>query len=887
MAYPRTGSEIREAFLGFFEARGHERVPSDSLVPAGDPTLLFTGAGMNQFKNEFLGRGRKGLKRAATAQKCLRVPDLENVGRTPRHHTFFEMLGNFSFGDYFKAEAIPWEWEFFTGTLGWDAERLLVTVYQDDDEAFGIWHEAVGLPVERIYRFGEKENFWPAEAPSKGPDGPCGPCSEIYFDQEPGGPLPPREGLSELPGRFLEVGNLVFTQFDRRGAGNLEPLPQKNIDVGLGLERIAAVAQGAANNFETDLFRPLLETLETLSGRTYGREARDDVHMRRIADHARAVFFCIADGAAPGREGRGYVVRKILRRAVRDGIELGLDEPFLAALLDPVRGVLEPAYPEIGQQAGTIETFVGGEEERFRELYQRGIRRLEDSLGELKRNRGATVFPGELAFELHDTYGFPADIAQVIVEENGFSFDHEGFSRAMEGQRERARRGSSIRGEVFAENRATRTRASGAAPTHFLGWDQDACPARVAALLRGEETVESLKSGEAGAVILDRTPFYARGGGQVGDRGVLLDSAGRELFTVEDTRAEEGIWFHLGTARGPIRVGDTLEARVDAAARRDTEAHHTATHLLQAALKEILGDHVHQAGSLVAPDRLRFDFTHSRRMTSEEIRAVEERVQGEILAARPVDKRFTTLKKAREEGVTALFGEKYGEKVRVVEVPGFSRELCGGTHAKNTGALGPFLILGERALAAGVRRIEALAGRAALAALRDQRERLQALEHSLKVPAGQLLERVEELRRELQAAKKRRAAPIPDARTVARALREDSHSFPGGPACAWQRLEGADAGALRSLADKLQKEDGLPGVVLLGGGDQEALPFVVLCGPDSGFRAGDLARRFGALVGGGGGGRPDFAQGRGRGAPPAEVEEAVQRLFEALRSTPA
>ncbi|MFQ5747841.1 MAG: alanine--tRNA ligase-related protein, partial [Planctomycetota bacterium] len=585
--------------------------------------------------------------------------------------------------------------------------------------------------------------------------------------------------------------------------------------------------------------------------------------------------------------GRGYVVRKILRRAVRDGIELGLAEPFLAALLAPVRQVLEPTYPELGQQAGTIETFVQGEEERFRELYQRGIRRLEGALGDLKRGGGSMVFPGALAFELHDTYGFPADIAQVIVEEKGFSFDHDGFTRAMEDQKERARRGSTIRGELFAVRGPAPFRTRGVTSTRFLGWDQDVCPAKVAALLRGEEAVDSLESGESGVVILDQTSFYPRGGGQVGDCGALLDSQAKELFAVEDTRTEEGVWFHHGTARGPIRVGDKVEARIDAQARRATEVHHTATHLLHAALKEVLGKHVHQAGSLVAPDRLRFDFTHGRRLTPGEIRAVEERVQREVLAARVVDKRFTTLARAREEGVTALFGEKYGEEVRVVEVPGFSRELCGGTHVQNTGAIGPFLVLGERALAAGVRRIEALAGQAALAVLRREREQLQALERSLKVPAERLLERVEDLRRDVQAAKKRHVSAIPDPRTVARALHEGSRSFPGGPAFAWQRLEGADAGALRSLADKLQKEDGLPGVVLLGGGDPEGLPFVVLCRPDSGFRAGDLARRFGTLVGGGGGGRPDFAQGQGPGTPPAKVEEAVRKLFEALRSAPA
>ncbi len=856
MPQPRLSHEIREAFLRFFAEREHERLPSDSLVPASDPTLLFTGAGMNQFKDEFLGRGRRDLRRAVTVQKCLRVPDLENVGRTPRHHTFFEMLGNFSFGDYFKAECIPWEWEFFTAVLGWDPDRMVATVYTDDDEAWAIWHEVVGLPEERIYRFGEKENFWPAEAPSRGPNGPCGPCSELYFDLEGGGPMPARDGLEALPERFLEVGNFVFTQFERRDGGVLEPLPQRNIDVGCGLERIAAVAQGVPNNFETDLFLPLLERLQSLSSRRYVREELVGVRMRRIADHARAVFFCIADGAAPGRDGRGYVVRKILRRAVRDGLDLGLERPFLVELLPAVQEALGDSYPELREQSGTIQALVQGEEERFREVYRTGIHRLEAALEELGQDRGTTVFPGAIAFELHDTYGFPADITEVIVRERGLEYDRAGFEAAMEEQRRRARKGSAIQGEVFAASLAGRLQAAGLERTRFVGWEQDRCPARVVALARAGEPVDRLEEGEEGEVLLDVSPFYAEAGGQVGDRGRLRVGDGA-VFQVKDVRDEEGYRLHRGRALARLATGTRVEAEVDAPARRATEAHHTATHLLHAALREVLGGHVRQAGSLVAPDRLRFDYTHPEAPGREVLDRVEDRVNREILAARPVSWRLTSLEEARRDGVTALFGEKYGAQVRVVEVPGFSRELCGGTHVRNTGAIGPFCILSDRALAAGVRRIEAVAGERALAAWRRQRELLRRLEAQLKAPAERLEERIQALREELRQARSTRRETLPEAAELAREL-----AGAPGP-LAWRRLPGLDGEGLRRLADRLRGQE-LPPVVLLVGGGPEALPFVLLCRqPEAGVRAGDLARSFGRELGGGGGGRPDFAQGQG------------------------
>lgn len=877
MTHPRTGAEIREAFLSFFEERGHKRLPSDSLIPSSDPTLLFTGAGMNQFKNEFLGRGRD-LTRATTSQKCLRVPDLENVGATPRHHTFFEMLGNFSFGDYFKAETVPWEWQFFTEVLGWDPNRFVCTVYTDDDEAFQIWNEVIGIPAERIYRFGEKENFWPSSAPSKGPNGVCGPCSELYYDQEPDQPLPANESLEDLPGRFLEVGNFVFTQFDRQDGGVLEPLPQKNIDVGLGLERIAAVAQGAANNFETDIFAPVLQALQVGSGRTYGQDPEDDVRMRRIADHARAVFFCIADGAAPGREGRGYVVRKILRRSIRDGIDLGFDTPFLASLLPAIQETMASAYPQLLEQADTIQALCEGEEQRFREVYRRGIERLNLQLDELEESGGAKLYPGSMAFELHDTFGFPVDITEVVARDRGFAFDADGFTAEMESQRDRARAGTGISEDVFAASLGSIVKQAGATPTVFLGYNQDEAVATVQCLLVDGKAVESVEAGTRVSVVLDQTPFYAEGGGQIGDSGLFKTAQGTPLFAVESTRNEDAYSLHEGKSCVAMQCGMQLHACVDQEARRASERHHTATHLLHAALKEVLGSHVNQAGSSVGPDRLRFDYTHPEAASPEQLQQIEDLVQQQIMRAISVDASISSLEEAKQRGVTALFGEKYGDKVRVIDVPGFSAELCGGTHVSNVGCIGGFRILSERALAAGVRRIEAVAGQVATDLVRRERSLLQELEKELKAPSDRLIERIQALKAQLKEAKQAKSVAAPDAESVRSKLEGDS-------TLGWSHLDGLDAEALRVLSDQLRQAPDLPEIVILTGGDEAKVPFVVLCQPKRGRNAGKLAKAFGKHVRGGGGGRPDFAQGQG--SLGSALPEAIQTFRKELRAASA
>jgi alanyl-tRNA synthetase len=873
-------AEVRERYLKFFEERGHKRLPSDSLVPTNDPTLLFTGAGMNQFKESFLGKGSLPWKRVTTAQKCLRVPDLENVGRTPRHHTFFEMLGNFSFGEYFKKECIRWEWDFFTEALGFDRDRLWATIYLDDDEAFAIWNRDIGLPAERIYRFGEKENFWPAEAPSKGPNGVCGPCSEIYFDMKPGGPPPAREGLAAMPdNRFLEVGNCVFTQFDRResptGGGDLRALPQKNIDVGLGLERIVAVLQSAPNNFETDLFLPYIRHLEKITGKQYATASNVGIRMRRVADHLRAVAFCIADGARPGNEGRGYVVRKILRRACRDLYELGVTTPALAEMVPIVGTVMGDAYPEIRQSGAMISTLLRSEEERFREVYVRGIERLDDLF---ERAKATKRISGDDAFVLHDALGFPIDLIEQIAEERGFTVDQEGFERAMEGQRDRARAGSALAKEIFVEGPDVELRGRGVKPTIFTGYADtedsyhnssrfEVGDATIVGL-RGESApAESLIFGAAAGagadapaaggakvqiaegghffVVLDRTPFYAEGGGQVGDTGILTFDAGASFNVVEAKRVGNYV-FHKcevpAGARGIVRLGGKARARVDAAQRLATERHHTATHLLHLALKKILGEHVNQAGSLVAPDKLRFDFTHGSKLSPAEIRAIEDFVNERVFAARSVSKREMPLAEAKNAGAVMLFGEKYGDRVRVLGALD-STELCGGTHVANTGNIGAFKILSESSAAAGIRRIEAVAGPLAVRESRAREDAIEEISKELKAPAHLILERIKQLKTELKQAKESKAKATSLGRPDAARMAKESLA----PNLA--------------IAILIPEETQVFFLVAIAGNAQKR------------WKAGDVAKKLGQVLGGGGGGRPDFAQGQGRDA--SKIDEAL------------
>jgi alanyl-tRNA synthetase len=883
---PLSAAEIRRRFLEFFEQRGHKVYPSDSLVPHNDPTLLFTGAGMNQFKDMFLGKGTLPHKRIATSQKCLRVPDLDNVGLTPRHHTFFEMLGNFSFGDYFKPDCIPWEWSFFKDALGIPAERMVVTIYLDDDEAFEIWTGKVGLSPDKVFRFGEKENFWPAEAPSKGPNGVCGPCSEIYFDNRPGEPYPDKKGLKELPSdRFTEIGNCVFTQFDRQSDGSLKALPQKNIDVGLGLERIAAVLQQKPNNFETELFKPYLDYLGKLTGRPYGQDKQRDVRMRRISDHIRAVTFCIADGALPSNEGRGYVVRKIVRRAARDGYELGVHEPFLFAMVDLVGKLMGDQYPEVRDNAAQCRAVLKGEEENFLQVYRQGMARLDEFLQSAGKPAAGkpTAGSGAFAFQLHDTYGFPVDITQKVMEERGHLLDERGFEQAMAEQRQRARSSQATADAVFTASVAVKLRDAGCKPGRFVGYDTLQAKAQLVAIVGdGDALLARAETGQKVVLVTDATPFYAQGGGQVGDRGTLTTASGRARIAT--TTALDGFHLHQAVVEGGrLERNQPCDLQVDEAARRATERNHTATHLLHAALKRVLGPHVGQAGSEVAPERLRFDYTQPEKPTPEQLQRVEDEVNAQILMATPVQAVVRGLDEAKGMGFVAMFGEKYGDRVRTLQVGEFSKELCGGTHVHNSGNIGAFRITTETAIAAGTRRLEAVTGFASLQLAQQERAQLLALANSLKVPQARLQERVQELADELKRTKKElEKAQAPDLDQELAKLRAVARVHAQATTVVYQRpgLQTAHAQDLLRLAQKAV--DGpFAGVVLAPVDGEVVVVAVVSQDLVAKLKAGDLVKAATAVLGGGGGGKPDMAQGKGKDA--SKVAAAAAAVEGALR----
>ncbi|MBL8756539.1 MAG: alanine--tRNA ligase [Planctomycetes bacterium] len=867
---PLTAAEIRSRYLKFFEQNGHKVMASDSLVPANDPTLLFTGAGMNQFKDMFLGKGTLPWKRITTSQKCLRVPDLDNVGFTARHHTFFEMLGNFSFGDYFKKECIAWIWTFFKDVCGIPAERMVVTIYRDDDEAFEIWTKHVGLSPDKVFRFGEKENFWPAEAPSKGPNGPCGPCSEIYYDSKPGTPYPDKRGLESLPDdRFTEVGNCVFTQFDRQPDGSLKSLPQKNIDVGLGLERIAAVLQGAKNNFETELFRPYLDHLGKATGTGYGQDGKRDIRMRRIADHVRAITFCIADGALPSNEGRGYVVRKILRRAARDGYELGLQRPFLFEMVDLVGQLMGDQYPEVRENAAQCRAVIKGEEENFLTVYRQGMARLDEFLATAARPAPGqyTAGGGEFAFTLHDTYGFPVDITQKVMEERGHRLDEAAFESAMEAQRQRARASMATADAVFTASVAVKLRDAKCAPSQFVGYTETAAPSRVVGIVGdGDTLLQKATAGQKVLLVGARTPFYAQGGGQIGDRGTITAANG--TAAIANTTSLDGFHLHHAVVQsGSIEVGSEATFAVDEPARRATERNHTATHLLHAALKRVLGDHVSQAGSEVGPDRLRFDYTQPEKPTSEQLQKVEDLVNEQILLAHEAAAVVRKLDDARAAGFVALFGEKYGEQVRTLQVGEFSKELCGGTHVRNTGNIGSFRIVSETSVAAGTRRVEAVTGLGALELARAERAQLALIAQALKVPTGKAAERVGELAEELKKTRKDlEKALAPDLDVELQKLRGAAVAKDGVHTVLFERpgLQGKDAQELLKRASKAL--DPLVGIVFATVDGEVQVTACVAPSLTGRIKAGDLVKNLATLLGGGGGGRPENAQGKGRDA---------------------
>jgi alanyl-tRNA synthetase len=879
--------DLRQAWFAFFEARGHVRRPSAPLVPENDPTLLFTGAGMNQFKAQFLGQGDLSARRVVTIQKCFRQGDLENVGRTPRHLTFFEMMGHFSFGDYFKREAIAWAWEFLREVAGLAAERLWVSVYREDDVAAEAW-KAVGVPAERIGRFDAAENFWPADAPAKGPNGPCGPCTEVFYDYGPAFELGDGGPGGFDSGRFVEIWNSVFTQYDRREGGALDDLPQRNIDCGAGFERVLAACHGEISPFGTPLLRPIVDRVADLADRPYawrsdggqagGEEPR---RMRRIAEHARAMCFLVSDGVKPGNEGRGYVLRRVMRRAIRDGIQLGLEGPFLADLVDVVLAVAGGGHPELVEGREELKAVLAGEDERFRRTYDKGLRYLEE---EIARLGAATTLSGEAAFRLYDTYGFPLDLARGILEERGLDVDVAGFERAMEAQRERARAGSKISSEIFAGGPLAELKARGVGATEFLGYERPGTQAEgtVLGLLRGERLVEAAREGDEVTVVLDRTPFYAESGGQVGDAGRLTTDG--TVAEVRDTRTRDG--FHLHEAvvtRGTLVAGARVRAEVDEARRDAIRRNHTATHLLHAALKRVLGDHVRQEGSLVAPDRLRFDYRHDKALDRPTLEAVETLVNEWVLRNDEVRTDVMDLEDAKASGAMSLFGEKYGDRVRVLSVESGSRELCGGTHCARTGDIGSFRITVETSVAAGIRRVEAVTGLGAVALAARDRALVDDLGERFKASPEEVPGRVEALQEEARALRKAAERARREAGAQAAARLAESAEEVGGIRRLAASVEGVDAKGLKGVWDTLRRQ-GVGAAVLVGQAGDRA-PLLVALDPTAaaaGLDARALLGRLTDVLGGGGGGSPVAAQGQGRDR--ARIPEALEAAWEVLRA---
>ncbi len=855
-----TTNELRRVFLDYFRDRGHEIVPSSSLVPANDPTLLFTNAGMVQFKDVFLGSDKRPYNRATTAQRCVRAGgkhnDLENVGYTARHHTFFEMLGNFSFGDYFKREAIQYCWELMTEKFAFPADRLWVTVFEEDDEAADIWLGEIGVDPKRFSRCGVKDNFW-----SMGDTGPCGPCSEVFYDHGPeiaGGP----PGSPEEDGdRYIELWNLVFMQFNRDARGQMTPLPKPSVDTGMGIERLAAVLQGVHSNYEIDLFRSLIEA----SAEVTGASNLEDKSLRVIADHIRSCAFLVVDGVVPSNEGRGYVLRRIIRRAIRHGHKLGMKDPFFHRLVLPLDKEMGAAYPELSERRELVERVLAQEEDRFAETLDQGIRLLDQAIEDLS---GAHI-PGEVAFKLYDTYGFPVDLTADVARERGLSVDMEGFDKHMAAQRQRARDASTF-GAAATEHMDVSGKSA------FTGYESLNGEAEVLALLCDGKPVERLQPEDQGIVVLDRTPFYSESGGQVGDRGTLEGDSVK--FEVRDTQRQGDVAAHVGVLTdGELHVGDNLQARVDAETRRAIARNHSATHLLHAALRAQLGDHVQQKGSLVASERLRFDFSHFEPVSSEQLRAIERQVNGWILGNDASVTRVVPLDEAMQSGAVALFGEKYEDPVRVLSIGDFSTELCGGTHVERAGDIGLFKLTSETGIAAGVRRVEAVTGERALDWLASAERRLDDVADLVKSDREAVVEKVaqvvshsRELERDLDRLKSRLAASHGED-LAAQAVDVDGLKILAA------RLDGVDAKGLRATVDQLKNKLGSAVVVLATvDGDKVSLVAGVTADYTDRIEAGPLANFVAQQVGGRGGGRPDMAQAGGN--DPSRLEQAIKAV---------
>ncbi len=879
--------EIRQSFIDFFHERGHKHLPSAPLVPHGDTTLMFVNAGMVQFKDAFLGREQPAAPRVVTSQKCLRVSgkhnDLTNVGPSPRHHTFFEMLGNFSFGDYFKDEAIRFGWELVTDVWGLPKEHLFATVFEEDDEAHELWRKISGLPEDRVLRCGKKDNFW-----AMGDTGPCGPCSEIFVDFRPDLPHEPWQQGTDS-GRYLEIWNLVFMQFNRDASGEMTPLPNPSIDTGAGLERVTAALERVESNYDTDLFQPILAAAAEIAGTAYGRDDQADVSLRVIGDHLRAVAFLLADGVIPAPDGRGYVLRRLLRRALRHGMRLGLEDPFLHRLVPVLDGVMGGYYQELAKTREASEATVREEEEKYLATRAMGARRIQEAI-DRTRDAGLGAMSGDEAYRLYHTYGQELEAIREIAEEEQLGIDEERFTILLEEQKERNRKATTEQQRRLAKLHAALAGGEDGEPgeTAFEGYDVDGpTPARVlrvAALDDGHaDAVTRLEAGRRGVAVLDRTSFYAEAGGEIGDEGALTWDGGRARVT--DTQKDTtGLYFHfLEVEAGELVAGSQVRAEVDLERRRAIERNHTATHLLHAALHAVVGKGARQAGSLVAPDRLRFDFTHGKPLTAEEIRRIEDLTNEWIRRAVATDINWRGRDEAMAAGAMALFGEKYGDRVRTVEVPGFSLELCGGCHVRNSGEIALALITSERGVASGVRRLEAITGEAALELVRRRQQLLEAVEQSLAVPAERAADEVSSLKTQVKQLERELARMR--VKLVSGDSAASGETEVSGVRLVAREVPQAPAGELRNLADTLRDKLG-SGVVVLASRDEEKVSLIATVSKDltSRLSAGNLVKSLAAVVGGRGGGRPDFAQAGGRepeklpqllAAVPKTVEEQL------------
>lgn len=868
-----TGNELRESFLKFFESKGHKILPGASLIPVNDPSILWTAAGMVPFKPFFTGAAKPEFRRVTTCQKCLRTPDIEVVGKTARHHTFFEMLGNFSFGDYFKESAIPWAWEYVTEVLKLPSDKLWVTIYLDDDEAYDIWHRVVGIPAERIVRLGKDTNFWEIGV------GPCGPCSEIYVDLGPEkGCGAPDCGVGCDCDRYLEIWNLVFIQFFKDENGNYTPLAQKGIDTGFGLERVASVLQGVPSNFDTDLLREIMDFTAGLFGVSYGKDDKTDVALKVIADHSRAITFAITDGALPSNEGRGYVIRRLLRRAVRFGRLLDIHEPFMYKVADAVIRQMSNAYPELLERKKHVLKVIRTEEDRFGETLAQGTEILNRLIEEAKAG-GKRAISGEDAFKLYDTYGFPLELTQEMAAEDGLTVDTDGFTKAMEEQRRRARSARQETEYISERDAEFRELREELGETNFTGYESMSDKARVLAIFKDGQRVKEAYAGEEIEFVLDVTPCYAESGGQVSDHG-RLSSPGMEVEISRITKPVENFFVHRGRViKGSLKENQQVDVSVDIKRRMAICRNHSATHLLHKALKEVLGAHVNQAGSLVEPDRLRFDFTHYAAVTPEELRKVEEMVNRAVLSNLPVETFESTVDEARALGATALFGEKYGERVRVVKMGDFSMELCGGTHLRSTAEVGFFKLVGESSVGAGLRRIEAVTGEGALHYINTREEQLDKLAGLLKANPNELVHRVENLMRTIKHLENEtEALQAKLAKYQVQDLLSRAREIKGIKVLAGQ-VAAPDMDSLRGMVDLLRDRLG-SGVIVLGSimGDKVSLVAAVTKDlQNSGLHAGKLIKEVAAVVGGSGGGRPDMAQAGGKN--PAKLGEALEKTY--------